>query len=64
MRVWGYDKDGNSLYPKSFAGFWIEEDQLVIGITEYTDEELTKDLKAISSPYFTRVPVPKNQRDF
>ena len=40
MRVWGYDKDGNSLYPKSFAGFWIEEDQLVIGITEYTDEEM------------------------
>ena len=39
-RAWGVDKEGNSLYPKSFAGFWIEEDQLVIGITEYTDEEM------------------------
>lgn len=37
-RAWGFDKEGNSLYPKSFAGFWIEEDHLVIGITEYTDE--------------------------
>ena len=40
MRVWGYDKDGNSLYPKSFAGFWIDKDKLVIGITAFTDEEM------------------------
>ena len=37
-RAWGFDEGGDSLYPKSFAGFWIEGDHLVIGITEYTDK--------------------------
>jgi len=35
---WGYDQEGDTLYPESFAGFWIEGNLLAIGITEYTED--------------------------
>ena len=59
-----FNRKGSNFYQNEHHDIKDEREEREFPITEYTDEELTKDLKAISSPYFTRVPVPKNQRDF
>lgn len=46
---WGFDNNGNVLYPESFAGYWIEGDQLIIGITNYSRETMNQYYTSVGS---------------
>lgn len=48
-KTWGCDQVGKPRYPDSLSGFWIDGDQLVVGITDYTEETMEEYRNAAGS---------------
>lgn len=59
-----FNRKGTNFYQNKHHDIKGEREETEFPITEYTDEELRKDYKVISNPYFTQVMIPNNQRSF
>ncbi len=42
IEEFGFDEDGNPLYPDEYAGMWVDEQMLVVALTDTSDEVITE----------------------
>ena len=59
-----FNRKGSNFYQNEHHNIKGEREETEFPITEYTDEELIKDYKVISEPYFIKVSAPDDQKEF
>lgn len=59
-----FNRKGTNFYQNKHHDIKGEREETEFPITEYTDEELIRDYKVISEPYFIKVSAPDDQKEF